>query len=304
MDALIKLVDDEVERCDGPPPSPRSYVANTLASLPEPVNPAEVARAVLATPSLFTNATLEKFAKKQKFCKDEWDENLEIETPGALDRIYQAKPVESPTPHFFYLFHYVLKDVGIRLPFSPFICECLTAAKVAPSQLQPNAWAFMRCFELLLEYLGLEPTSSLFFTIYTMDFNMQVLHNFVSFGARKGLSLFLPFRSNWKLTKWYYFKVVDTPDFPHLMKFKNGRAKFPFYWVNRPTHMIGYDEAVLTERERMALDLLYCLIPKPLSSKLLIQAAIDGSVNEFFRKYLFPCKLNYNIMLFAINFVF
>ena len=54
MDPMIKLVEDEGEKCDCPPPSPRSYIANTLASLTEPVNPAEVARAVLATPSLFT----------------------------------------------------------------------------------------------------------------------------------------------------------------------------------------------------------------------------------------------------------
>ena len=133
MDALIKLVEDEGRGFDGPPPTPRTYAANTLASLPQPVNPAEVAEKVLRTPTLYTDETLEVFAVKQKFCEDRWDENLEIQMPGVDERVYHARPVDSPEPHFFYMFHYVLKDIGIRLPFSPFICECLTAAKVAPS---------------------------------------------------------------------------------------------------------------------------------------------------------------------------
>src|ERR1044072_7295888 len=103
MDAPIKLVDDEGGAHDGPPLSPRSMESNTLASFPQPVNPAEVADKVLYTPTLYTDETLEVFAAKQIFCNDRWDENLVIETPGVDERVFHARPVDSPDPHFFYM---------------------------------------------------------------------------------------------------------------------------------------------------------------------------------------------------------
>src|ERR1044072_8162996 len=108
MEAPIKLVKDEGKAYNGPPLSPRSLAINTLASLPRPVNPAEVAVKVVQTPTLYTEEAVKAFAAKHRFFHNIWDENLIIECPGVDERVFRARPVDSPDPHFFYMFNYVI----------------------------------------------------------------------------------------------------------------------------------------------------------------------------------------------------
>jgi len=62
-------------------------------------------------------------------------------TPGEPvcvdDRSNGGKP-------FFFLYQTVFKRTGLRLPFSSFKRELLTEINVAPAQLHPNSWAFIR----------------------------------------------------------------------------------------------------------------------------------------------------------------
>src|ERR1044072_7785861 len=181
------------------------------------------------------------------------------------------------------MFDYVL-TLGVKFPFSEFICKCLTVAQVAPSQLQPNAWGFLRFFELMAAYLNFKPTHSLFFAIHTVTFCNNVFHNFVAFGARKSLSLFTAYRSNWKVEKWWFFKIIDSPAFIPLMKYSDGTARFPFYWVQRPRHHIGHEDAVLTEKDRVVLNFSYEAIEEPINGKELIIAANNGDADKYLSK--------------------
>ncbi|MED6148260.1 hypothetical protein PIB30_051453 [Stylosanthes scabra] len=58
---------------------------------------------------------------------------------------------------YFYMYTTVLLDLGVRFPFSQFECGVLSQLKCVPSQIHPNAWAFIRRFEVLMNYLGQEP---------------------------------------------------------------------------------------------------------------------------------------------------
>src|ERR1044072_3600175 len=169
MNPMIKLVEGD-EVIQGPPPSPRTAAANTWASLPTPVNHAEVAMKLYKTPTMYDDETIAQLASLKVLCSNNWDRDLIIAAPRPDERIFHAKSENSDEPHFFYMFDYVL-TLGVKFPFSDFICKCLTVAQVAPSQLQPNAWGFLRCFELLATYLNFEPTHSLFFAIHTVTFN-------------------------------------------------------------------------------------------------------------------------------------
>ncbi|MED6185235.1 hypothetical protein PIB30_055054 [Stylosanthes scabra] len=55
---------------------------------------------------------------------------------------------------YFYMYTTVLLDLGVRFPFSHIECGVLNQLKCAPSQIHPNAWAFIRGFEVLMDYLG------------------------------------------------------------------------------------------------------------------------------------------------------
>jgi len=80
-------------------------------------------------------------------------------TPGEPvcvdDRSNSGKP-------FFFLYQTVFKRVGLRLPFTTSERELLTEINIAPAQLHPNSWAFIRAFEILNGYLGLLPSVDVF----------------------------------------------------------------------------------------------------------------------------------------------
>ncbi|MED6188408.1 hypothetical protein PIB30_085646 [Stylosanthes scabra] len=48
---------------------------------------------------------------------------------------------------YFFMHTIVFIDLGVRFPFSRFECGVLSQLKCAPSQIHPNAWAFIRGFE-------------------------------------------------------------------------------------------------------------------------------------------------------------
>lgn len=49
----------------------------------------------------------------------------------------------------------MLKDLDITLPFFDFECKFLIEMNVAPNQLHPNSWAFMKAFSTLYHYLNI-----------------------------------------------------------------------------------------------------------------------------------------------------
>jgi hypothetical protein len=58
----------------------------------------------------------------------------------------------------FSMYEFVFKDLGLRLPFSPLAIDIFKFLKLAPSQLHPNAMAFVLAFQHLCEYKGVVPT--------------------------------------------------------------------------------------------------------------------------------------------------
>lgn len=68
------------------------------------------------------------------------------------------------SPAWFYIHGFIFTELYMKLPFSPFVCDVLTFLNVAPCQLLPNAWGFIRCFELLCEQLSARPLILCFFT--------------------------------------------------------------------------------------------------------------------------------------------
>jgi hypothetical protein len=60
----------------------------------------------------------------------------------------------------------------VKIPFTSFEMDVLKFLNVAPSQIRPNSWAFIRGFEILCKALSLEPSVGVFFHFYgTKDVN-------------------------------------------------------------------------------------------------------------------------------------
>lgn len=53
-----------------------------------------------------------------------------------------------------FIYFTMLDKMMIRVPFRPFQNQVLRYLRVYPSQLTPNAWGFMKTFEIVMEALG------------------------------------------------------------------------------------------------------------------------------------------------------
>ncbi|MCH83851.1 hypothetical protein A2U01_0004677, partial [Trifolium medium] len=92
--------------------------------------------------------------------EEDWEvqQNWEVHLPNLDHRICSKFPDDG-----FGMYEFVFKDLKLRLPFSGLPIGVLGWLNLAPSQLHPNSLAFIRAFELVCEYLEVEPTVPLFF---------------------------------------------------------------------------------------------------------------------------------------------
>ncbi|GAU22737.1 hypothetical protein TSUD_138610 [Trifolium subterraneum] len=69
----------------------------------------------------------------------------------------------------FAMYEFIFKELRFRLPFSELCVGVFKTLRLAPSQLYPNLMAFIRAFELLCDYLNVEPTLPLFFRVFKIQ---------------------------------------------------------------------------------------------------------------------------------------
>lgn len=86
------------------------------------------------------------------------------------------------------MYEFVFKEVGLRLPFTQLQKDVFRWLQLAPSQLHPNAIAFLREFEIVCAFLEVDPSLPLFIRV----FHLQRLRdrdrfNWVSFKQPKKL---------------------------------------------------------------------------------------------------------------------
>ncbi|MED6177052.1 hypothetical protein PIB30_094082 [Stylosanthes scabra] len=70
---------------------------------------------------------------------------------------------------------WVWEGENVRLEFIPcsledrFECGVLSQMKCAPSQIHPNVWAFIRGFEVLMDYLGQKPLLEMYVRVRSLE---------------------------------------------------------------------------------------------------------------------------------------
>ncbi|RDX98124.1 hypothetical protein CR513_18970, partial [Mucuna pruriens] len=137
----------------------------------------------------------------------------------------------------FYLYDTLNSKLGIRLPFTHFERVVLQALNVAPTQLHPNGWAYVRAFELLCEDLGKAPTLGVFFWFYIVKKVDKV--GWTSLCSRPKRKLFEPFLASYKKFKTRFFKVTPGDSGPNLLVDRAGRPFFPLSWTHQPAVSIS-----------------------------------------------------------------
>ncbi|RDX69005.1 hypothetical protein CR513_51944, partial [Mucuna pruriens] len=156
-------------------------------------------------------------------------------------------PDEGSEP-FFYLYNMLHSKLGIKLPFTHFEQAVLLALNVAPTQLHPNNWAFIRAFELLCEDLGKAPTLGVFFWFFTPRKTDRV--GWTSLSNRAKRKLLRPFLESYKTFKDRFFRVAPSDPNSRLLTDRNGRSYFPLQWTRQPAVSIAVDTKKLESWER------------------------------------------------------
>ncbi|RDY07188.1 hypothetical protein CR513_08729, partial [Mucuna pruriens] len=146
---------------------------------------------------------------------------------------------EGPKP-FFYLYDTLHSKLGIKLPFTHFERSVLQALNMAPTQLHPNSWAFVRAFELLCEDLGKAPTLGVFFWFFAPRKTDRV--GWTSLSNRPKRKLLRPFLESYKAFKDQFFRVAPSDPNSRLFTDRDGRQYFPLQWTRQPVVSIFVDE--------------------------------------------------------------
>ncbi|RDX99706.1 hypothetical protein CR513_17213, partial [Mucuna pruriens] len=133
---------------------------------------------------------------------------------------------------FFYVYEPVFSKLGLKLPLTAFEQTILRALNVAPTQLHPNSWAFVRAFELLCEDLGRAPSLGVFFWFFRVKKTPKV--GWMSLSSRPNRQLLKPFLESFKIFKSKFFKVCPGKSGPSLMFDSSGAPLFLLYWTSQP----------------------------------------------------------------------
>jgi len=124
---------------------------------------------------------------------------------------------------FFYFYQVVFKCVGVRLPFSRFERELLTEINVAPAQLYPNSWAFVKAFDILFGFFECAPSVDIFLHFFEVTRKRNNL--WVTLSNVPGRVLLTLFQHSFKGWKCKFFKVCCSDLVPSALD------GFPLYWV-------------------------------------------------------------------------
>ncbi|WJX66031.1 hypothetical protein P8452_50626 [Trifolium repens] len=159
--------------------------------------------------------------------------------------------VEAPRSDLvtFFMYTKFIDDFHLFFPFTEFQQSMLRVLNVAPSQLSPNSWSFIKAFELVCCGLEVpEPSVAVFFSFYQVKSFLP--HNVVPLSAQPNRGLFQLYSSNYRYYKDTFVRVRGAEHCPSVMYDDSGAPLFPFYWTDNPRLIKGAVYERLSEFER------------------------------------------------------
>jgi hypothetical protein len=178
----------------------------------------------------------------------------------------------------------IVQIFNLWFPFTPFEVSLLHTLNIAPVQLHPNSWGFVKAYEILCAALGVVPSIGVFFSFYHIK--SFAANRLVSLYALPNRTLFSLYANNFKNYQDSFYRVRGGPACPDVMFDIDGSPLFPFYWSTNPRLVKGADTAHLSsfEMETVAFLDSFCI----LSTKELVNLKTNPKgVVEYLSKYSF-----------------
>ena len=208
---------------------------------------------------------------------NEDDVILESCESGESVCMIRPKGVDS---EWFYFYSGVIEEFSIQFPFSDFETDILRTINVAPSQLRPNSWGFIKAFEVICRALSISPTVGLFFSFF--EIKSAETGSWVAISGIPKRSFLQAYTSNFKGYKERFVRVRCGSRCPQVIYGADGHHRFPLYWTCDPLPISGFDYDSLSASETLSLEVLDSF--RPIRVKELL-ALSPEEVSDFLGKF-------------------
>jgi len=193
-----------------------------------------------------------------------------------------------PEGPFCFIYSTIFRRLRRRLPLTPFERTLLTELNVAPAQLHPNTWAFVRAFSILCYSLGLTPSIDTFLYFFEVKDPRKKL--WVSFNGVVGRVLLTLLQQSYKGFKKNFFKVRSNRRDPALLD------GFPLYWTEKPNLQRARRLEDLSLQERGVCE-LFSGLPAPFITLYLLKCEFNPKNHKtYIGIFSFPCFLSHLVL--------
>ncbi|MED6207930.1 hypothetical protein PIB30_040175 [Stylosanthes scabra] len=222
---------------------------------------------ILGAPSILNQGYLDELKGTGViFGGGELERRYKVEAARRGERVCYMNLDHPTKPHWLWVNEVMFTEFGIRVPFTDFQQHLLRRACVAPSQLHPNAWASIRCFELVTEWLELPQEPEVFmclFTFYSTKTQGKTKKGYMLVRLTKYRKIFGLFEDSFHDFKGRYFKILPVGEHRPFWLSLEREGRFPSYWTDRA----GFDVAPVTYKglraeQRDTVDVLTALFAK------------------------------------------
>ncbi|GAU21490.1 hypothetical protein TSUD_242130 [Trifolium subterraneum] len=158
------------------------------------------------------------------------------------------------TPEIVATFRKAIKLSGSKNESHIMTNLMLKIMNIAPSQLHPNSWAFMKAFEVVCHYLDVIPTVGVFFCFFQIK-NVSP-HSLISLSSQANWGRFSLYASNFKNYQDTFLRFRCGEGLSDLLFENSGEPLFPFYWSSSSRLIRGTKMENLNEYERETVKFL------------------------------------------------
>ncbi|MED6142797.1 hypothetical protein PIB30_000996 [Stylosanthes scabra] len=194
---------------------------------------------------------LAKFRESHAVCGTVSEESrYELVAPNSEERICYYNLLHPEERHFIYMYECLFSKLGVRVPFTQFEQDVLYECRVAPSQLHPNSWGFMKAFQTACWYLYLDLSLRVFFYFFhlTQPFSSRKKCVRPFYENEKGEYQFRLYCYSGSESPKFDFDDLDEVDQEIVTVLKECCVKVPF---NTKTLLTRSPSYIRTELEKM-----------------------------------------------------
>ncbi|MED6134934.1 hypothetical protein PIB30_041585 [Stylosanthes scabra] len=124
----------------------RGDISVMPANVPEDMDWVE--DVVLLSKSVVDEELLASFREAHAMCSTvEEESKYELVAPTSEERMCYYNLGHPEERYFIYMYECLFSKLGVRVPFTQFEQDILFECRVAPTQLHPNSWGFMKAFQ-------------------------------------------------------------------------------------------------------------------------------------------------------------